>query len=203
MYQSASSVDELLAQAKSGSGPAVEKLLLTYKDYLRSIAAARLGARLAGRVSPSDLVQETMLAAWTEFTQFQGDNARQFAVWLRTILLHKISATVTTHLKTAKRNANREQRINSAAGSSIQMADCLMSRDQTPSSIVSSDEQAARIQQLLPQLPEEYRLVIQWRNFDGVQFQEIAERLGKSCGAVRLVWLRAIRTLRALHEGEL
>ena len=203
MQPSVTLVNRLLTQAKGGSTSAVEELFSAYGDYLRSLATQRLGCRLGGRVSPSDLVQETLLAAWKEFSSFRGDDAPQFSVWLRTILLRKISAAVTVHLNTSKRNLHRERHAFRLGGSSVApVAEGLQGREETPSKIVSVGEDSRLVQKLITRLPEEYRMVVQWRNFDGIQFREIASRLGKTSGATRLVWLRAIRLLREMYELE-
>ena len=67
MQPSSIVVNQLLTNARAGSSSAVEELLAAYGDYLRILAGQRLGGTLAGRLSPSDLVQETLLAAWKDF----------------------------------------------------------------------------------------------------------------------------------------
>ena len=196
-------VNQLLTQAREGSGTAIEELLAAYGEYLRNLASQRLGCKLGGRVSPSDLVQETLLAAWRDFSSFRGVDAPQFSVWLRTILLRKISAAVALHLKSSKRDIAREHQSPVVVGSSImEVTKGLRGREETPSKIVSIGEDTQLINRLLENLPEEYRQVIQWRNLEGIQFNEIATRLGKTSGATRLVWLRAIRMLQEMHESE-
>ncbi len=202
MQPSVAHINQLLAQAKGGSRGAVGDLLSAYRNYLRNLASQRLGGKLGGRVSPSDLVQETLLAAWTDFESFRGVEASQFSGWLRTILLRKISAAVATHLNTSKRDVSRELSFSPMLGSSVtEVTQGLSGREATPSAIVSIDEDTLLAQKLLTNLPEEYRQVIQWRNLDGIQFNEIAKRLGKTSGATRLVWLRAIRMLREMHQS--
>jgi RNA polymerase sigma-70 factor, ECF subfamily len=107
------------------------------------------------------------------------------------------------HVNTSKRDLQREQHASTLVGSSIlEITKTLPSKEETPSKIVSSGEDTLLIQRLLTNLPDEYRLVIQWRNLDGIQFNEIASRLGKTSGATRLVWLRAIRMLREMYQSE-
>ncbi len=168
MQPSVTLVNHLLSQARGGSSVAIEELLTAYGDYLRNLASQRLGSKLGGRVSPSDLVQETMLAAWRDFSSFRGEDAPQFSVWLRTILLRKISAAVASHLKSSKRDAQREQCISTAGGSSVvEVTKGLPGREDTPSRIVSIGEETQLIRRLLEKLPEEYALVIRWRNIEG------------------------------------
>jgi RNA polymerase sigma factor (sigma-70 family) len=48
----------------------------------------------------------------------------------------------------------------------------------------------------LEQLPDEYRLVVTWRNFDYLPFDEIGRRLGRSAEAARKLWVRAVEHLQ-------
>ncbi len=49
----------------------------------------------------------------------------------------------------------------------------------------------------LAQLPEEVQQVVVYRLVDDLSHDEIARRLGRSSAAVRMLYLRAIRRLRA------
>ncbi len=57
---------------------------------------------------------------------------------------------------------------------------------------------ANRLAQLRPQ----YRQVIIMRNLQGLTFEEIAERMERNAGAVRMLWLRAVDKLKQLPETE-
>ncbi len=45
-------------------------------------------------------------------------------------------------------------------------------------------------------LPAHYRDVLLLRHIEELSFDEVAQRLGKSAGAVRMIWLRALEQLR-------
>ncbi|HKW61850.1 MAG TPA: sigma-70 family RNA polymerase sigma factor [Candidatus Acidoferrum sp.] len=62
-------------------------------------------------------------------------------------------------------------------------------------------EHRARLFQLVKQLPETQRRVVEERFVDQRSIREIAERLGKSEGAVKQLQLRALERLRAQMEG--
>lgn len=62
-------------------------------------------------------------------------------------------------------------------------------------------EHRARLFQLVRRLPETQRRVVEERFVDQRSIREIAERLGKSEGAVKQLRLRAIERLRAQMEG--
>ena len=62
-------------------------------------------------------------------------------------------------------------------------------------------EDRARLFQLVKGLPEAQRRVVQERFVDQRSIREIAERLGKSEGAVKQLQLRALECLRTQMEG--
>lgn len=62
-------------------------------------------------------------------------------------------------------------------------------------------EHRARLFQLVKRLPETQRRVVEERFVDQRSIREIAERLGKSEGAIKQLQLRALERLRAQMEG--
>jgi RNA polymerase sigma-70 factor (ECF subfamily) len=62
----------------------------------------------------------------------------------------------------------------------------------TPSDVAVQHEQAAAVERALARLPDEYRTVLQLRYAEGLPFEEVAQRLGRSVNAVRKLWARAL-----------
>jgi RNA polymerase sigma-70 factor (ECF subfamily) len=54
----------------------------------------------------------------------------------------------------------------------------------------------------LAQLSKSYREVLVLRNLQGLPFDEVAQRIDRSVGATRMLWLRAIEKLRAVYAKE-
>ena len=54
----------------------------------------------------------------------------------------------------------------------------------------------------LARLSADYREVIVLRNLQGLPFAEVAHRMGRSAGAVRVLWVRAVDQLRQHLEAE-
>jgi RNA polymerase sigma-70 factor (ECF subfamily) len=50
--------------------------------------------------------------------------------------------------------------------------------------------------EVLAHLPQDYRNVIILRNLEGLAHEQIADRMGRSVGAVRMLWVRALERLR-------
>ncbi len=198
--------DEALVSARAGQVEAIGELLESYRTYLRMLATTQLRGRIPARVSPSDVVQETMLAAHRAFGDFRGETSAEFSAWLRKIMSHKLLSTMDRHLN-LKRDVRREVSMNIRHDSLDSSNDhtlgaLLATSDPSPSAIVSRSEDNERVADLLLLLPEHYRQVIKLRNKQGMRFEEISKQLDRSPLAARLLWLRAIQRLRQLYEQQ-
>ena len=75
-------VTGLLEKARRGEREPLGQLLQLYRNYLTILATTQLDRRLRRRMSPSDLVQETMLAAHGDFAKFRGSSERELLAWM-------------------------------------------------------------------------------------------------------------------------
>ncbi len=187
---------ELLQQARDGDREALGCLLEEYREYLRLLARARVGRGLRTRLDPSDLVQETLLEAQRDFRQFLGASDGELAVWLRRILARNLADQVKHH-QSQRRDLAREQPLDPLIE---QAHESLSAGLSTPSAQAVRREQAVLVAQALAKLPADYREVIVLRHLEGRSFDEVAAALGRSSGAVRMLWMRALERLGKLVE---
>ena len=197
---------ELLAQVRQASGEGLGALLELYRDYLGVLARARLGARLRGVVNPSDLVQQTFLEACRDFGQFEGTTGAQWRAWLRRILAHNLAALVERHVQARKRDVRRQvsldQRPAGPGGSAAGPGAALASPGSSPSAQARRHEATAVLADRLARLPAADREVLRLRNLEGLPFEEVARRMGRTPGAARVLWVRALDRLRRLLKEE-
>jgi RNA polymerase sigma-70 factor (ECF subfamily) len=99
-------VEILLERARRREVEPLGGLLQLYRNYLTILATTQLDPRLRRRMSPSDLVQETMLAACRDFDQFRGVSERELLAWLRQILIHCLHRAYETHLEARCRDVS-------------------------------------------------------------------------------------------------
>lgn len=192
-------IQNVLQKAKAGDAACVGELLSVYRDYLLGIAVARLDPRVRARCNPSDVVQETLLEAFRDFHQFRGGLEREFLAWIRQILSNNLARMVELHLLTDKRDLRRERPIEQAVAgeSKLERRDYWLTDDgNSPSSIFQKKEQLATMLERINKLPAHYRDVLLLRHIEELSFDDVAQRLGKSAGAVRMIWLRALEQLR-------
>jgi RNA polymerase sigma-70 factor (ECF subfamily) len=197
------SVSDLLRRCRRGDPTAREELFSRYRHYLWLLAQAQLGRHLRAKCDPSDLVQQTLLEAHRDFNQFAGNQEAELLGWLRQILAHNLY-NETRRFAAQQRNASREVSLDQfRAGldhSSMILSRCLAGDDERPSEAARQRETAVQVADLVARLPEDYRTVIVLRVFEGMSAEEVATRMNRSAGAVRMLQLRALTALRAEME---
>jgi RNA polymerase sigma-70 factor, ECF subfamily len=168
------------------------------------LASTQIENRLQPRVSPSDVVQETMLRAHKNFAQFRGTTEGELLAWLRQILVNNLAKFVELHVLAARRDVRREvsiDRIGAALEqSTIQLAAMLPTEAKSPSLAVEEREEAVLLADRLAQLPASYRQVLVLRNLQALPFEKVAQQMDRSVGATRMLWLRAIEKLRSVYR---
>src|SRR6266849_4512407 len=198
--------EQLLAAARKGQRECLGTLLELYRNYLKLVARTQIDLHLQAQVNPSDLVQETFLEAYRDFGQFRGSSEAELLGWLRRILVHNLARLVEKHLRAQKRNVRREvsleQRQKTLEKSAAKVEAALLCHGSSPSAQAQRRELAAILADQLAKLPANYREVIVLRNLEGLAFDEVARRMGRTSGAVRVLWMRALDRLRQLLKKE-
>ena len=200
--------EQLLADACSGRTESLGRVLELNRADLALLARAQIGLQLQGRVDASDLVQQTFLDACRDFRHFRGTSHREWVAWLRKILFYNLARVVQRQVAAKKRSTRREvslnQRVSAMERSSgaNQIETALVSRWCSPSSQARRREGNACLANQLARLPADYRDVLVLRNLEGLPFPEVARRMGRSAGAVRILWVRAVDQLRRLLPAE-
>lgn len=195
-----SNAEALIVEARQGMRESLGRLLQTYANYIKLVAAAQVGVRLKVRVSPSDVVQETFLQAHRTFDQFRGRTEAEFLAWLQRILASQLAHLYEKHVLAEKRDVRREVSLDEVGAklerSTARLASVLADNAPSPSSHAQQHERAVLLADELAELPPDYRQVLLLRNLEGMSFGEVAKHMQRSPGAVRMLWLRAVDKLR-------
>lgn len=196
--------ESLLERARGGGNEPLGQLLQLYRNYLTVLATTQISPRLRRRMAPSDLVQETMLAAHRDFDKFRGGSEREFLSWLRQILINCLHHAVEVHLKAKKRDLRCEvsiEQVSAALDKSVlNFANVLADRGPSPSAPARQRERSVALADQLAKLKPKYRDVIVLRNLQGLPFEEVAARMNCKPTAVRMMWLRAIAKFKEVYE---
>jgi RNA polymerase sigma-70 factor (ECF subfamily) len=195
---------QLLGQAGEDCSAARELVLESFRGCLRLLARTGLSPSLRGKADPSDLVQETMLKAHTNFAQFRGQTEGELAAWLRRILINTLNDLVRSYQMTDARQAGRERSLDDLFGdSSNALVGMLVGGGPTPSESAERCEMTLELAQALDELNEDFREVLVLRSLEERDWDETARCLNRTVGATRLLWARALKALRSILESKL
>jgi RNA polymerase sigma-70 factor (ECF subfamily) len=194
----AAAIEVLLQQARAGDARALDLLLERYRDYVRLLVRCRISGRLQARVDGSDLIQETLLRAAAHIGQFQGASEQEWCAWLARIAEHEVIHQRRHHEGAAKRAVGREQRLAPEAGASgVSLLGQWFAKVQTsPSLAAMRKERTLLLAEALARLPDDYREVLILRHLEGLEFTDVAQRMNRTPGAARVLWTRALKSLR-------
>jgi RNA polymerase sigma-70 factor (ECF subfamily) len=199
--------EQLVADLQAGHSEALVTLLDVYRPYLLATAQARLDARLKAKAGPSDMVQETIVAAHQAWQEIEPRplTADEFREWLRQLLLERLKALRRKYYRAQSRSLRRELPLDD--GQSKRLIDALAAVDSdTPSVNLDRQTLSDQLESAIQRLPAAYRQVILWRNRDNWRFAEIGAKMDRSADAARMLWTRAIRLLRVelgARDGDL
>jgi RNA polymerase sigma-70 factor (ECF subfamily) len=194
--------DRLIAEARGGDAAALGHLLELYRNYLKLVARSLIGVALRVKLEPSDLVQETFLKAHREFAGFAGGGEQELIAWLRRILARTVADQVKHHCRKGRDHMRQESLDVLLERSDETLQHALGTRAASPSEGASRREQAVLLADAVSQLPADYREVFILRTLEHVPLEEVAARMGRSVGAVRMLWARALERLNRLLEGQ-
>lgn len=204
MTDSGVSVSDLIHKARRQEAGALDQLLESYRRYLKLLARTGIDASLQGKADPSDLVQETFLKAHRHFEQFRGESEAELTSWLRQILARTLADLVRRFRRAEGRKAGRERSLEQLLHSSSQALDHLLAdAASSPSQSAQRRELSVVLANALDELADDQREVIVLRNLEERDWEDVARRMGRSPGAVRMLWVRALKRLRPLIEKQL
>lgn len=196
---------ELLDRCRAGDKAAGEQLFGRYRQYLWLLAQAQLGKLVRAKSDASDIVQMTMLEAHRDFRQFSGHEEAELLGWMRRILSHNLfneHRRYSAKRRAAAREVSLDHVCNGVEHSSVSLGRDLAGSTPRPSQLALKREAAVAVADVLTQLPDDYRTVLMLRILEGASAEEVAERMGRTAGAVRMLQLRALAAMRKLMADQ-
>lgn len=174
--------------ARHGRIEARERLLESYRTYLRRVVRRSIGRDLRAKVDGSDIVQVTLIEAHRDFDQFDSSTHSALQRWLGRLLRNNLADALKRYRDTAMRDIGREIPIDSKIKELAQAE---------PPQLPSFDSLPEQYRQALAKLSLDRRTVIQLRHFEDLKFAEIGQRMGKTEDAARMLYLRAVEALQS------
>lgn len=191
-------IQQLTEAAARGDRGAVDQLLQRYLPELQAFVAKRAGRPIREQESSADIVQSVCREVLQHADRFRHPSELAFKQWLYTTALRKISSRVDFY-RAQKRDHGRVEPFS--PGSVDEAASHVLDFYQSfssPSRHLMLQEEVARIEAAFEHLTEEQRQVVTMAHVLGLSRAEIAERIGKSEGNVRVLLHRALARVSEL-----
>ena len=171
-----------------------------HRARLLSLVEKRLNPILLKRLSHEDVMQEVYLAAAKRLPYFAQNEDVPIYFKLRTILLQTLADIERKNLQAAGRDVYKEAEVRDDAATTAvpgalnwgQFAADVTS----PLSRVDRNERHALLRAAIAELPENDRVIIVLRHFDGMGNSECAAALGIEPKAASIRYVRALERLQ-------
>jgi RNA polymerase sigma-70 factor (ECF subfamily) len=183
-----------LARARDGSSEALNEVYGRLASRLLALIRLRLGPELRRQVESRDVLQATLLKSFERIDQFEGSKGVSLMAWLVRIAENEIRDLADYHQR-QRRDARRNVPLSGAG------KDLAVNVRSLSSQLVIAED-ALRLEIGLETLPEHYRQIIVLRKLEELAWAEVAERLGKSEDACRMMLARAMAALTLAMETE-
>ncbi len=195
-----------IREARAGRTEALGSALRTCEQSLRLMAEDRVPDQIKAKVAPSDLVQDTFLAAHGNFAAFRGTTGQELIAWIKKIMQNRIAEIVRSYTS-HKRAVHREIQIDRVGAAAVP-PEALVSRSMTPESWLILCEEIEALDRALEKLSPRERAVLDLIHRDELDYGRAGAVLGLSYDQTRREWYRILKRLRdsiqgtAAHRGE-
>lgn len=196
-------IADLLRRANAGDTAALGALFAHYRDRLHKMVRLRLDRRIAGRLDPSDVLQEAYLDVARRFPSYAAAPGVPFYVWLRELTGQRLIELHRRHLGAKMRDAGQEVSLHRGGipqASSASLAQQLLAGLTSPTQAAIRAEMQLKLQDALNSMDPIDREVVVLRHFEELSNIETAAVLGIERSAASKRYLRAIRRLKAILD---
>ena len=195
---------ELVQRIWQHDSNALADFLEIHREKLLQALSRKVGAGLRKKLELEDIYQEVATRALKDLASvdFKGQDP---IGWLYQVMDRQIIDLHRFHFEAQKRDAGREVSADTpqAHGSDGEpgvgkgFADLLVASMTTPSAAMSKNLKLVRVYKAIGNLSEDMQKAIRWRYLENLPSQKIAEKLGKSDAATRVLLSRAVRKLQS------
>jgi RNA polymerase sigma-70 factor (ECF subfamily) len=140
-----------------------------------------------------ELAQEAFVKAYTGLDSFRGQAG--FGTWVVQIGLHAARDHLRRQARQRRLRIVSLEELSATGGQAVEPADPRPASN--PLEVLAGREAEANLQEVLAELPAEYREVLVLKHFAGWSYERIAEATGDRVGTLKV---RAHRARKLLYE---
>lgn len=174
----------LMRRVKGGDMDAFEELVRRHQHSVVGTVAKMLG----GDMDAEDIAQQVFVRVWKSAGRYEP-NAK-FTTWLMTItrnlVFNESRRRSRAHLVPLEAEGEDVPRVQHADGEA-----------KSPSDSLVEEEMRAAVDEAIAGLPENQRMAIVLRRYEGMPYEEIAKVLKTSVPAVKSILFRARNELKS------
>lgn len=127
----------------------------------------------------NDVLQDTFIKAWSSIENFRGD--AKLSTWLYKIAINESLTFI----------AKERKRLNISIDDEASMLVNAIEADEN----IDGDKLALELRKAIARLPEKQRLVFNMRYYDEMKYEQMAEILGTSVGALKTSYHLAVKKI--------
>ncbi|MGR9088084.1 MAG: RNA polymerase sigma factor RpoE [Gammaproteobacteria bacterium] len=171
--------EELVLRVQQGDKSAYDLLVIKYQHKIIQL----VNRYVKDPIDAQDVAQEAFIKAYRALGNFRGESA--FFTWLYRIAIN----TAKNYLMSRSRRSADSQ-VDVQDAEQIEKAPQLQGLE-TPERQLLNQEIVETIKTAIAKLPEEMRIAIMLREFEGMSYEEIAQAMDCPVGTVRSRIFRA------------
>ena len=170
---------ELVKRVQSGDDRAFDLLFHRYRFRIHGLVSRYI----SNQEDIEDVVQESFVKAFRALSRFRGDS--EFFTWLYRIAVNSAKNFLVAR---SRRPIGMDIEVDeSEAGNTFEA----LRDDAGPEALMRTDQLAEIINDVINNLPEEARIAVTLREYDGLSYERIAEIMGCPVGTIRSRIFRA------------
>lgn len=189
----------LIDRIKRGDADALAEFIELRRPQLTGFIEKNLGTALRRKVDPEDLFQDVSADCIRALPDVKFEDRDPFG-WLCQMAQRRIIDAHRFFFDAQKRDASKEIGLGAGADKTGQagLVNLLVASITSPSAAFSRNQNEFRLQEAIGELSENHREVIRLRYVVGLPTKEIAKKLGKTDGSVRVILTRTLAKLENL-----
>jgi RNA polymerase sigma-70 factor (ECF subfamily) len=183
----------LIAELQAGSEEAFSWLIARYRQPVYSL----LARAVQDRESAADLTQEVFVKIFRNVSGFHGESSLR--TWIYRIALREASNQRRWWMRHKQAEIPLEQEIMVRdSGDPVLLKETLVDPSESPYEITAREQNRARVEAALSQVPEPFRTTLILRDIEGFVYEEVAEIQGVNLGTVKSRLVRGRAALKAI-----
>jgi RNA polymerase sigma-70 factor (ECF subfamily) len=187
--------EELMTRIQGGDEGAFRTLIERHQDRVYGTVA-----RMMGGAGPEveEVAQDIFLRVWKSAGTYRAEG--KFTTWLMTVVRNQVFTRAGQ--KNRRKDIDGEDFLDEETGESWmeQQPDAAV---RSPAEALSLRDLERAVEDACRQLPENQRLVVHLRQYEGLEFEEIGKITGMSLTAVKALMFRARESLKKKLSGYL